>query len=138
MDTDTHGAPTLPTRVLGTTPDGSPRLEVSALGFGCMGLSHGYGAAVDVVRTIAQELSDAQVESGVVTPGQVALAWLLAQDERIVPIPGTTKIPRLEENVGAAEVVLSPDHLARLDEVSAAIDTAVTRYPEKMENMIDR
>jgi aryl-alcohol dehydrogenase-like predicted oxidoreductase len=49
------------------------------------------------------------------TPGQVALAWLLAQGPDVVPIPGTKRIPYLEENVGAAEVTLTADDLARLD-----------------------
>ena len=72
------------------------------------------------------------------TPAQVALAWLLAQKPWIVPIPGTTKIHRLEENVGAAAVDLSADELSQLTEQSALIDTTGPRYPEKMQSWIDR
>ena len=72
------------------------------------------------------------------TPAQVALAWLLAQQPWIVPIPGTTKIHRLEENVGAAAVELSDEELAQLTAQSALIDTTGPRYPEKMQKWIDR
>jgi aryl-alcohol dehydrogenase-like predicted oxidoreductase len=72
------------------------------------------------------------------TPAQIALAWLLAQGPSIVPIPGTTKVHRLEENVGAASVELSADERAQLDAVSARIDTTAARYPEKMQKWIDR
>ena len=85
---------------------------------------------VDLVTAIAERKD--------VTPGQVALAWLLAQHRWIVPIPGTTKIHRLEENVGAAAVELSDDELSQLTEQSARIDTAAPRYPEKMQEWIDR
>lgn len=72
------------------------------------------------------------------TPAQVALAWLLAQGEQIVPIPGTTKVHRLEENLGAAAIDLDAESLERLGEASARIDTAVDRYPETMQSWIDR
>jgi aryl-alcohol dehydrogenase-like predicted oxidoreductase len=72
------------------------------------------------------------------TPAQVALAWLLAQHPSIVPIPGTTKIHRLEENVGAASVALTDDELEQLTTASDLIDTSVDRYPEKMQKWIDR
>jgi aryl-alcohol dehydrogenase-like predicted oxidoreductase len=72
------------------------------------------------------------------TPAQIALAWLLARKPWIVPIPGTTKIHRLEENVGAAAVSLNEDELARLTELSTQIDTTGPRYPEKMQSWIDR
>jgi aryl-alcohol dehydrogenase-like predicted oxidoreductase len=72
-------------------------------------------------------------------PGaQIELAWLLAQRPWISPIPGTTKIPRLEENVAAASVELTDVDRARLTEVSDLIDTTADRYPEKMQKMIDR
>jgi aryl-alcohol dehydrogenase-like predicted oxidoreductase len=73
-----------------------------------------------------------------VTPAQVALGWLLAQRPWIVPIPGTTKIHRLEENVAAAAVELSGEELDQLTEQSALIDTSAPRYPEKMQKWIDR
>lgn len=72
------------------------------------------------------------------TPAQVALAWLLAQEPWIVPIPGTTKIHRLKENVSAAAVELGDDEREQLATASARIDTAAARYPEKMQKMIDR
>ncbi|MGK9148129.1 aldo/keto reductase [Plantibacter flavus] len=72
------------------------------------------------------------------TPAQVALAWLLAQRPWIAPIPGTTKIHRLEENTGAAAVALTDDELAQLTEASAGIDTSAARYPDKMQSWIDR
>lgn len=72
------------------------------------------------------------------TPAQVSLAWLLAQGSWIVPIPGTTKIHRLEENVAAAAVELSGEELTQLTEQSALIDTTGPRYPERMQKWIDR
>jgi aryl-alcohol dehydrogenase-like predicted oxidoreductase len=67
------------------------------------------------------------------TPGQIALAWLLAQQPWIVPIPGTTKAHRLEENLAAADVVLSQSELADLDELSSKIDIQGGRYPDALE-----
>ena len=75
--------------------------------------------AVDVVREIAGGHG--------VTPGQVALAWLLAQGPDVVPIPGTKRIAYLEENLGAADVELSADDLARLDAVTAVGERWVDR-----------
>jgi aryl-alcohol dehydrogenase-like predicted oxidoreductase len=72
------------------------------------------------------------------TPAQVALAWLLAQRPWIVPIPGTTKIHRLDENIGAAAVELTDDERDQLSAASALIDTTGPRYPEKMQSWIDR
>lgn len=72
------------------------------------------------------------------TPAQVALAWLLAQRPWIVPIPGTTKIHRLEDNVAAAAVALTDNEKDQLTETSALIDTTVNRYPDKMQSWIDR
>ena len=67
------------------------------------------------------------------TPGQITLAWLLAQQPWIVPIPGTTKPHRLEENLAAADVVLSQSELAHLDELSSKIDIQGGRYPDALE-----
>jgi len=64
---------------------------------------------------------------------QVALAWLLAQEPWIVPIPGTTKLQRLEENLGAAELELSPDDLREIDEAASRITIQGERYPEELE-----
>jgi aryl-alcohol dehydrogenase-like predicted oxidoreductase len=77
---------------------------------------------VERVREIAAEKD--------VTPGQLALAWVLAQGEDIVPIPGTKRVSYLEENVGAADVELSPDDLARIDEMAPVGAAAGDRYPD--------
>jgi aryl-alcohol dehydrogenase-like predicted oxidoreductase len=69
------------------------------------------------------------------TPAQIALAWLLAQKPWIVPIPGTTKLGRLEENIGAAAVELTPDDLRDIDSAASMIKVEGARYPERMEKM---
>jgi len=86
-------------------------------------------AVVDVVRTMASKKK--------VTPAQIALAWVLAQRPWIVPIPGTTKIHRLEENLGALDVVLTPEDLRQIDAVRE-IPVQGARYPEASQKMIDR
>jgi pyridoxine 4-dehydrogenase len=73
-----------------------------------------------------------------VTPAQIALAWLLAQKPWIVPIPGTTKVHRLEENVGAASVALSKDDLREINEAAAQISVQGERYSVAAQKMIDR
>ena len=72
------------------------------------------------------------------TPAQIALAWLLAQKPWIVPIPGTTKLHRLEENVAAAGVELTADDLAEIDAAAAEITPQGARYPEAVQALIDR
>jgi aryl-alcohol dehydrogenase-like predicted oxidoreductase len=72
------------------------------------------------------------------TPAQVAIAWLLAQRPWIVPIPGTTKLHRLEENLGAAAVALTPDDLASIEDAAARIPVQGARYSESSQRMIDR
>jgi aryl-alcohol dehydrogenase-like predicted oxidoreductase len=69
------------------------------------------------------------------TPAQIALAWLLAQKPWIVPIPGTTKLSRLEENIGALNVQLSYDDLREIDSASSNIEIRGARYPERLEKM---
>jgi aryl-alcohol dehydrogenase-like predicted oxidoreductase len=69
------------------------------------------------------------------TPAQVALAWLLAQKPWIVPIPGTTKLPRLEENIGAVALELSPAELSQIETAAANITVEGARYPEAIEKM---
>ena len=69
------------------------------------------------------------------TPAQIALAWLLAQKPWIVPIPGTTKLHRLDENIGAVAVELTPDDLREIDSAASKIMVQGTRYPEKLEQM---
>jgi len=72
------------------------------------------------------------------TPAQIALAWLLAQKPWIVPIPGTTKLHRLEENLGAAAVELTPDDLREIESAAAHITVQGARYSEGAQKMIDR
>jgi aryl-alcohol dehydrogenase-like predicted oxidoreductase len=72
------------------------------------------------------------------TPAQIALAWLLARKPWIVPIPGTTKIGRLEENLGALSVELTPDDLREIDDAASRITVEGARYPEAMERMTGR
>jgi aryl-alcohol dehydrogenase-like predicted oxidoreductase len=72
------------------------------------------------------------------TPAQIALAWLLAQKPWMVPIPGTTKLDRLEENIGAVSVELTPDDLQDIDAAASKITVRGARYPEKLEQMTGR
>src|ERR1700691_4323171 len=72
------------------------------------------------------------------TPAQIALAWLLAQKPWIVPIPGTTKLNRLEENIGAAVVELTTDDLRDIDAAASKITVQGARYPERLEQMTGR
>jgi len=72
------------------------------------------------------------------TPAQIALAWLLAQKPWIVPIPGTTKLKRLEENIGAVAIELTPDDLREIDSAASKITVQGARYPEKLEQMTGR
>jgi aryl-alcohol dehydrogenase-like predicted oxidoreductase len=69
------------------------------------------------------------------TPAQIALAWLLAQKPWIVPIPGTTKLNRLDENIGALSVELTVDDLHDIEEAAAKITVQGARYPERLEKM---
>jgi aryl-alcohol dehydrogenase-like predicted oxidoreductase len=72
------------------------------------------------------------------TPAQIALAWLLAQKPWMVPIPGTTKLHRLDENIGALSVELTPDDLRNIDVAASKITVQGARYPEKLEQMTGR
>lgn len=87
-------------------------------------------ALVDVINEVATGLG--------ATTAQVALAWLLAQKPWLVPIPGTTKLTRLQENLGAATLELDADALARLTRAADEIQVVGERYPEEMQAMIDR
>jgi aryl-alcohol dehydrogenase-like predicted oxidoreductase len=69
------------------------------------------------------------------TPAQVALAWLLSRKPWIVPIPGTTKLHRLEENLGAADLTLSPEDLAHIEQAASHITVLGARYPEQLEKL---
>jgi aryl-alcohol dehydrogenase-like predicted oxidoreductase len=72
------------------------------------------------------------------TPAQIALAWLLAQKPWIVPIPGTTKLPRLEENIGAVAIQLTSEDLREIQGEAAKIPVQGARYPEELQRMVDR
>jgi aryl-alcohol dehydrogenase-like predicted oxidoreductase len=87
-------------------------------------------ALVDLLQRIAGEKKT--------TPARVALAWLLAQKPWIVPIPGTTKMHRLDENVGATEVALTPDDLREIESAASRITIQGARYPEHIERLTDR
>ena len=82
---------------------------------------------VDLLRTIAERKN--------ATPAQIALAWLLAQKPGIVPIPGTTKLHRLDENIGAAAVELTPEDLLEIESASSRIAVQGARYPQNLEQM---
>jgi aryl-alcohol dehydrogenase-like predicted oxidoreductase len=72
------------------------------------------------------------------TPAQISLAWLLAQKPWIVPIPGTTKLHRLDENIGAVSVELTPGDLRDIENAASKITVQGARYPEKLERMTGR
>jgi aryl-alcohol dehydrogenase-like predicted oxidoreductase len=88
-------------------------------------------------QTLADRLGEIAAEKKV-TPAQIALAWLLAQKPWIVPIPGTTKLNRLEENVGAAAVALSPDDLASIDSALSTVAVQGARYPKHLQRLVGR
>jgi aryl-alcohol dehydrogenase-like predicted oxidoreductase len=87
-------------------------------------------ALVDLLHEIAKRKK--------ATPAQIALAWLLAQKPWIVPIPGTTKLKRLDENLGATEIELTSDDLREIEHAASKIKIEGARYPEKMEQMTGR
>ncbi|HKS75054.1 MAG TPA: aldo/keto reductase [Terriglobales bacterium] len=87
-------------------------------------------SVVDLLSRFAQEKK--------ATPAQIALAWLLAQERWMVPIPGTTKLNRLEENMGALAVELTPDDLEQIDRAAAKITVQGERYPEQLQKLVNR
>ena len=87
-------------------------------------------ALVDLLDKFAQQKK--------ATPAQIALAWLLAQKLWIVPIPGTTKLHRLEENIGAATVELTPEDLRELETAASTIAVQGARYPEELQKLVGR
>ena len=87
-------------------------------------------ALVDLLGQIAEQKK--------ATSAQIALAWLLAQKPWIVPIPGTTKLHRLEENIGAADIELTADDLSAIEAAAAQITVQGDRYPEHLEAMTGR
>src|SRR5690349_8675327 len=88
-------------------------------------------------QAVVDLLSDIAKQKGA-TPAQIALAWLLAQKPWIVPIPGTTKLHRLEENINAVAVELTPDDLRMIDEAASQITVQGARYPENLQQMTGR
>jgi aryl-alcohol dehydrogenase-like predicted oxidoreductase len=141
---------------------GESCLGVSALGLGCMGMSWSYHPIPDRKGMLA--LLRQAAERGVprfsvenrkanqvlvdllrdlanrkeATPGQVALAWLLAQGPWIVPVPGTTKQQRLEENIGAARLELTPIELRAVESAASKITIQGDRNPEQLERLSNR
>jgi aryl-alcohol dehydrogenase-like predicted oxidoreductase len=87
-------------------------------------------ALVDLIGQFAQQKK--------ATPAQIALAWLLAQKPWLVPIPGTTKLHRLEENLGAVNVEFSPGDLCELETAASKIPVQGARYPEELQRMVGR
>lgn len=87
-------------------------------------------ALIDLLKTMAERKG--------ATPAQIALAWLLAQQPWIVPIPGTTKLHRLEENIAAANVVLSAEDLKDIETAAASIQIQGARYPEQLQQLVSR
>ena len=87
-------------------------------------------ALVDLLKSIAQAKN--------ATPAQIALAWLLAQKPWIVPIPGTTKLTRLQENIGGVSIELSENDLQQIERAASEISIQGARYPEQMQNMVDK
>ncbi len=87
-------------------------------------------AVVDLIAEFAHQKN--------ATPAQIALAWILAQKPWMVPIPGTTKLHRLEENLGAVNVTLTPNDLRRLDDATSTISIQGARYPENLQKLVGR
>jgi len=87
-------------------------------------------AVVDLLGSIAEQKK--------ATPAQIALAWLLAQKPWIVPIPGTTKVSRLEENLGALDIKLTAEDLREIDSAASKIKVEGARYPEHLQKMVGR
>ena len=87
-------------------------------------------AVVDLVKSIAERKR--------ATPAQIALAWVLAQRPWIVPIPGTTKLHRLEENLGAVNVELTTGDLQEIENATSKITVQGARYPEHLQRMVGR
>ena len=87
-------------------------------------------ALVDLLAAIARRMN--------ATPAQLALAWILARKPWIVPIPGTTKLSRLEENLGAAALDLTPEDVREIDQTAANVPVEGARYPERLQRMVGR
>lgn len=127
---------------------GNSGLSVSAIGLGCMGMTQSYPPYPSKSESIA--LIRQAVELGVTffdtaevygpfakntTPARVALAWLLAQKDWIVPIPGTKKLERIKENIGAVDVTFTTEELKNIRNTLESIDIIGKRYPEEQERL---
>jgi aryl-alcohol dehydrogenase-like predicted oxidoreductase len=110
----------------GVRQDGFPQHRSALL----WGIRKANQALVDALGRIADQKK--------ATQAQIALAWLLAQKPWIVPIPGTTKLHRLDENLGAANVSLTEDDLKEIHDAVSAIDVQGARYPENLQKMVNR
>jgi aryl-alcohol dehydrogenase-like predicted oxidoreductase len=119
------------TRKLGTNG-----LEVSAIGLGCMEMHHAYGPPAEK-RVMIQLIKEAATGKNA-TPAQISLAWVLAQKPWIVPIPGTTKLHRLIENLGAANVELTLGELQEINTASSEIKVQGDRYSGDSAKLINR
>jgi len=120
---------------------GKGNLEVSALGLGCMGMSWSFSYPVVQDENEMIHLMHKAVDMGInffdtaelygpLTNAKIALAWLLAQKPWIIPIPGTTKLSRLEENIAAASLELSPSDLSDINQAISKVPVEGDRYPE--------
>ncbi len=87
-------------------------------------------AVVDLLTRIATQKG--------ATPAQIALGWLLAQKPWIVPIPGTTKVTRLDENIGATRITFTPDELREINSAASEIRVEGARYPEQLQRLTGR
>ena len=87
-------------------------------------------ALLDLLTEIAEEKQ--------ATVAQIALAWVLAQKPWIVPIPGTTRLDRLEENIGATKIELTPKDLSNISDATAKVDIQGARYPENLQKLVGR
>ena len=121
---------------------GTSGLRVSALGLGCMGMSEFYDPKqmndAESIRVILVKKIEALAKAKGCTASQLALAWVLAQGEDIVPIPGTKQIKYLEDNLAAIHVRLTPKELKQIDEILPAGSAAGSRYPDRALQAVNR
>src|SRR5207245_10112865 len=97
-----------------------------------------FGAGARKTNRAFVELLERVAERKGATPAQIALAWVLAQKPWIVPIPGTTKLHRLDENIDSLNIELSADDLRELDELTSSVEVQGNRYSEAAQKMVNR